>query len=330
MIVFILRRLLRIAVSLVLVSIITFVLLQAAPGNFADISRLTQAGPNGASLESSVGALQSRYGASVPGWKQYLKFMQGAVTGNMGPSFQYPQLTVQGIIEKAFPISLTLATLAVVLALLIAVPLGIIAALRRNSALDYGTMFGVTALHSMPSYLLAIILILIFSVSVHALPSSGWNGPQNLILPVAALGLSSAAVLARYVRSSMIETLRAEYVVAAYARGGRERTVVVRHALRNSLIPLVTVTGPLLAVLMTGTLFIETVFEIPGLGQYFAGAARARDMPLLMGSTLFFAVILMGMNLVVDIVYGLLDPRIRAEGEWSQWRRRRRASPVQV
>jgi peptide/nickel transport system permease protein len=329
-IVFVLRRLARIVVSLVAVSMITFVLLQLAPGNFADISRLTSGGSalgGGSSAESAMSQLTSRYGNQVPPWEQYLKFMKGAVTLDMGPSYKYPQLTVQHIIGSAFPISAGLAICAVVLALVVAVPLGVIAALKRNTRWDYGTMFGVTALHSLPSYLLALMLILLFSITVHLFPTSGWNGPKDAVLPILALGLSSAAVLARYVRASMVETLREEYITAAYAKGGHPRVVLIRHALRNSLIPLVTVTGPLLATLMTGTLFIESIFQIPGLGLYFGYAAQSRDMPLLMGCTLFFAAVLMVMNLLVDVTYGLLDPRIRfGEGGWATWRgpRRRR------
>ena len=330
MIVFVLRRLVRIAFSLVAVSMITFILLQLAPGSFADISRLTSGGSalsSGASAEAVKSQLTSRYGDQIPAWEQYLKFMKGVVTLDMGPSYKYPQYTVQHIIAIAFPISAGLALCAVALALFVAVPLGVIAALKRNTRWDYSTMFGVTALHSLPSYLLALMLILLFSITVHIFPTSGWNGPKDAVLPILALGLSSAAVLARYVRASMVDTLREEYIVAAYAKGGTPRTVLVRHALRNSLIPLITVTGPLLATLMTGTVFIESIFQIPGLGLYFGFAAQTRDMPLLMGSALFFAAILMLMNLLVDVAYGLLDPRIRfGEGGWATWRgpRRRR------
>jgi len=335
-VVFVLRRLVRIAVSLVAVSMITFILLELAPGDFADISRLTSGGSalgGGASVETATSQFTSRYGNQIPPWEQYLKFMKGAATLDMGPSYKYPELTVQHIIGSAFPISAGLALCAVALALLVAVPLGVIAALKRNTRWDYSTMFGVTALHSLPSYLLALMLILLFSITFHLFPSSGWSGPKDAVLPVLALGLSSAAVLARYVRAAMIETLREEYITAAYAKGAHPRVVLVRHALRNSLIPLVTVTGPLLATLMTGTVFIETIFQIPGLGQYFGIAAQARDMPLLMGCTLFFAAILMFMNLLVDLAYGLLDPRIRfGEGGWATWRgprwRRRMLRPA--
>jgi len=311
------KRVIRLVLSLIAVSIITFTLLQLAPGNFADIARVNSGATNIGSTgtEQMVTELQSRYGDDVPPWKQYLIFMKGAVTWDFGPSYKYAGVDVQDIIAKAFPVSATLAILAVILALLISVPIGVIAALRKDSVADHGTMFLATLGHALPSYLTAAFLILLFTATLHLLPSSGWDGPVNMIMPVLALALGPIAVLARYVRSSMLETLREEYVTAALAKGGPYRTVVVRHALRNSLIPLVTVVGPLLAGLMTGTVFVETLFRIPGLGLYFTNAAASRDMPLLMGTALFFALILMVMNLLVDLVYTILDPRIRTQGK---------------
>lgn len=310
------KRVARLVLSLLAVSVLTFTLLQLAPGNFADLQRVNSGATNfgGVGTEALAGELASRYGDDVPIWKQYFIFMKGAVVWDFGPSYKYASRDVQDIIAEAFPVSATLALIAVVLALLIAVPIGVFTALRHNSKTDHGTMFLVTLGHALPSYLTAAFLILLFSATLKWLPSGGWSGPANLILPVLALSLGPAAVLARYVRSSMLETLREEYVTAALAKGGPRRTVIVRHVLRNSLIPLVTVVGPLLAALMTGTVFVEALLRIPGLGLYFANAAASRDMPLLMGTALFFALILMVTNLVVDLLYGVLDPRIRAEG----------------
>jgi peptide/nickel transport system permease protein len=326
------KRVIRLILSLVAVSIITFTLLQLAPGNFADIARVASGATNigGAGTEQMVGELQARYGEQVPVWKQYLIFMKGAVTWDFGPSYKYATLDVQEIIAQAFPVSATLAVIAVILALLIAVPVGVFAALRQNSLGDAGTMFVVTLGHALPSYLTAAFLVLLFTATLHVLPSSGWDGPQNMVMPVLALALGPAAVLARYVRSSMLETLREEYGTAALAKGGPQRIVIVRHALRNSLIPLVTVVGPLLAALMTGTVFVEALFRIPGLGLYFAAAAASRDMPLLMGTALFFALILMVTNLVVDLIYGVLDPRIRNEGGWGRSQPRKDSTQVEA
>jgi peptide/nickel transport system permease protein len=287
------KRVARMVLSLVAVSMITFTLLQMAPGSFADIQRISAGAAQfgGAGTEDMVRAFASRYGDDIPAWQQYLIFMKGAVTWDFGPSYKYPTQDVQDIIAQGFPISATIALIAVVLSLMIAIPIGVYAAVRQNSKADHGAMFLITLGTALPNYLTGVILVLFFTLTLGVLPSSGWDGPQYMIMPVLALVLGPTAVLARYVRSSMLETLREEYVVAALAKGGRHATVITRHALRNSLIPIVTVLGPLLASLMTGTVFVEALFRIPGLGLYFAQAAASRDMPLLMGTALFFALI---------------------------------------
>ena len=248
-------------------------------------------------------------------WQQYLGFMVGVITWDIGTSFKYPNRTVDEIIGDAFPVSALLALLAVSLSMLVGIPIGVVAALRQNRSADHLPMFILTLWYSIPGYLAAIFLLLLFTATLHILPSSGWRSPEHVVMPVLALALAPAAVTARYVRSSVIETLGEDYVIAAAAKGGPPHTVIVRHVLRNSLIPLVTVIGPLLGVLMTGTVFVEVIFQIPGLGRYFVEAAKVRDMPLLMGTALFFAFIIMVMNLIVDLLYGLLDPRIRSQ--WS-------------
>ncbi|MFD1717348.1 ABC transporter permease [Georgenia deserti] len=312
---FLLRRVLRMVLSLGVISALTFFLLQLAPGNFADIQRASSGatGMAGQAAQEVAGEFATRYGSDVPAWQQYLIFMRGALTWDLGPSYRHPGQTVESLIAQGFPVSATLAVLATALALIIAVPVGMLAALRQRSLLDSGSMFILTLGHALPNYLTGVFLVLIFAGGLRILPAAGWTGPENLVLPVLALAVGPLAVLARYVRSSMLETLREEYVTAALAKGGHPAVVTVRHVLRNSLVPLVTVTGPMLAALMTGTVFIETMFRIPGLGLAFTQAASSRDMPLLMGTTMFFAVILMVTNLAVDLLYGLLDPRVRAE-----------------
>lgn len=312
---FIGRRLVRLIVSLFAVSVLTFGLLQLAPGDFAGIQA---AGGGNVSLaqqatSESRSQLNARYGTDVPVWKQYTTFMGGALTGDMGPSYRYTNRTVEEIIADGFPISAALAVSATLVAVALAVPIGILAAVRRRSILDTGTMFIATIGNGLPNYLAGLVLILIFSVGLGLLPIYGWKGPQHMILPTLALAIAPIGILARYVRSSILENLRQEYVVTARAKGGRESTVLVNHVLRNSLMPLVTVVGPMFASLATGTIFVEQIFGIPGLGYYFTQAAVSRDMPLLMGSTLFFAALLMVMNLVVDLSYAALDPRVRSD-----------------
>ncbi|MGD7705201.1 ABC transporter permease [Microlunatus sp. Y2014] len=310
---FAVKRLARAIVTLALVSLMTFGLLQAAPGDFTDLSAVTSGATMTAQGQRAevMSSFSQRYGPEIPAWQQYLIFMRGAVTWDMGPSYKYPSRQVQDIIAEAFPVSATLAVLAVMLSLLVAVPIGVISARRRNGWLDNTLMFLVTALHSVPNYLLGAFLIIILVGGLHLLPSGGWSGPENMIMPVIALAMGPMAMLARYVRSSVIETLREDYVTTAVAKGGPSGIVMSRHVLRNSLIPLVTVVGPIMAGLMSGTVFIETLFRIPGLGTYFTGAATSRDMPLLMGTTLFFAALLVLTNVLVDLSYGLLDPRTR-------------------
>lgn|SRR5690625_90516 len=311
---FIGQRVIRMILSLLAVSLLTWMLLQFAPGDFASIKEIggdSVGLAQGASTEHTS-SLQARYGDDIPMWQQYLRFMGGAVTGDMGPTYRYPHLTVETIIGRAFPISAGLALGAVLISVVVAVPLGILAAVRRKTPWDSGTMFLATLGHGLPNYLAGLVLVLIFSAWLGLLPPFGWQGPQNAILPMVALAVSPIAILARYVRNSVLENLREEYVTAAKAKGGSFRSIMLRHVLRNSMMPLVTVLGPMFAGLATGTIFVESLFGVPGLGRYFTEAAVQRDMPLLMGSTLFFAVLLMVMNLFVDLIYAGLDPRVRA------------------
>lgn len=306
------RRLVRMVLSLVAVSLITFVLLQLVPGSFSELSNA------GSTVYGDTGMVDggesaANMGDQRPAWQQYLGFMQGLITWDMGPTYKYPQASVEELIGEAFPVSLTLAIPATLLTLVVAIPIGMLAAVKKDKLADYGSLFTLTTLQALPGYLFALLLVLIFSVGLNLLPVRGWKGPEYMIIPVIALAVQPTAVLARYVRSSMLEALRDEYVIAALAKGGTQSTVLVRHVLRNSMIPLVTVVGPIFAGLATGTVFVEVLLGIPGLGRLFSSAARQRDMPLLMGATMFFAIILMVMNLLVDVAYGLLDPRIRLE-----------------
>lgn len=302
-------------VALVFVSLLTFTLMHMAPGNFLDAKRFSSGDVSGDEQASVdvVAEMEKRYGLDKPLYVQYLTYMKGMATWDMGPSFQFPQLHIEEIIAQAFPVSLTLALFSVALSIVIAVPLGILAAVKQNTLWDYLSMFLSMIGNSIPAYVLAVFLILFFSLKLHLLPTAGWTEPKHVILPVLSLGLGSVGGIARYMRTSMVEALRQDYIAAAWAKGGSFRRVVLGHALRNSLIPLITVVGPQLARLMVGTVFIESMFRVPGLGSYFTLAANTRDFPLLMTSSVFFAFVIMLMNLVVDLTYGFLDPRIRFE-----------------
>ncbi|WP_345528690.1 ABC transporter permease [Nocardioides endophyticus] len=310
---FLLRRLIRLVLSLLVVSALTFGLLSLAPGSFAGI-QAAGAGSTGLASGRSVdltSQVQQRFGEDLPVWQQYKNWLGPALHGDFGYSYKYPESTVGELIVAKLPTSLALALIAVVLALMIAIPMGILAAARRNSPWDHGSMFVLTAATAFPTYLAGILLVLIFSSWLHWLPTGGWSGPRYAILPIIALTIAPAGVMARYVRSSVLEVLREEYVVAAFAKGGSRRIVMRRHVLRNALMPLVTVVGPLLTGLVVGTIFIETIFGVPGIGGLFTEAAQVRDMPLLMGTTLVFALMLMLVNLLVDLSYAVIDPRTR-------------------
>ena len=302
-------------IALVFVSLLTFTLMHMAPGNFLDAKRISSGDVSGDEQASVdvIAEMEKRYGLDKPLYVQYLTYMKGMATWDMGPSFQFPQLHIEEIIGKAFPVSLTLAIFSVALSIIIAVPLGILAAVKQNTIWDYLSMFLSMIGNSIPAYVLAVFLILLFSLKLHWLPTAGWTEPKHVIMPVLALGLGSVGGIARYMRTSMVEALRQDYIAAAWAKGGSFTKVVLGHALRNSLIPLITVVGPQLARLMVGTVFIESMFRVPGLGSYFTLAANTRDYPLLMTSSVFFAFVIMAMNLVVDLMYGFLDPRIRFE-----------------
>jgi peptide/nickel transport system permease protein len=310
---FILTRVGFMVVSLVAVSLITFTLMHLAPGNFFDITTVTTIGGDVEATQRITKLWEEKYGLDKPLWQQYLKYMWDLVRLKVGPSFKYPTMTVEEIIARSFPTSFKVAMISMVVSLIVGIPLGIISGLRKGTAIDYTittiSLMGV----ALPSYAIASLLIILFCLILGVLPTAGWGQPKHYIIPVLALAAGSIASNARYLRVTLVEELNLDYIRTAYAKGGTERTVVFKHALRNSLIPLITIIGPRLASMMMGTLIIEQMFRIPGLGQYFIISAQTRDYPLLMTTTLFYAALIMFMNLLVDISYALLDPRIRYE-----------------
>lgn len=309
---YIIKRILYMILALFVISLITFILVKKAPGNYLETQRyLTQNLADTNVSPEMKAAWEKYYDLDKPEWYQYLKFIKNAFTLNFGPSFKYPETTIQKIFSKTLPISLSLAFLSLGLALIIGIPMGILAAFKRNTFIDRIAVFVSMLGSSIPSYVIAVFLVYVLCVVLHLVPTVGWGKPQNYVLPVLALAIGPIGSITRYMRSSLIETLEKEYIKVAIAKGGGFRNVVLQHALKNSLIPLVTVVGPQLAYLTVGTVFIETMFVIPGLGQYFANAAIGRDYPMVMATTMLFSFIIMSMNLIVDLIYGILDPRIR-------------------
>ena len=303
---FIFRRLLITIPTILVVISITWVLIKLAPGNFYSGEKRLPA-----SIEKNI---REKYGLDKPWYEQYGKTMWGILRHlDFGTSLRYEGQSVNSIIKRSLPVSATIGILAYILALVVGVTVGSIAALKQNSKWDYGSMALAMLGISVPNFVLGPILVLIFSLSLYWLPPSRWAGlaSRNVILPVLTLSAIYMAYIARLTRAGMLEVLRSDYIRTARAKGLRERDVVIRHALRGGLMPVVSYTGPALAFLLTGTVVVERIFALPGLGNYFIQASLNRDEPLIIGIVAFIAITLLLMNLLVDIAYAFLDPRVR-------------------
>jgi ABC-type dipeptide/oligopeptide/nickel transport system permease component len=262
--------------------------------------------------ESIQQNLDRKYGLDKPWYVQYVRYVQNVFTFDLGPSLVQRNRTVNDIVSEAFPRSLELGGLAFIFAIVCGIPLGMFAALKSNTAYDYGAMFFSNVGFAVPSFLVATLFIYFFALEWDVgVPTSGWTTWQSKILPVIALGLAPMAYFARLVRGSMLETLQSDYIRTARAKGLRNRRVVGLHVLRNSLIPVVTAAGPLLGFLITGSFVIEQIFAIPGIGRFYVSSVTARDYSVVMGLTVLLSIIIILANMVVDILYGILDPRTR-------------------
>lgn len=258
-----------------------------------------------------IEALNRRYGLDQPFWEQFTRYVWGVLHGDLGISYSYADRNVTSILLQGLPKTATLGILAFILAQAIGIPFGVAAALKQNSPTDYASVLFSTIFASIPGFVLGILLMVVFSVLLHWLPTSGWGSPQQLIMPVICLAALPAALSARIARASTLEVMRQDYVRTARSKGLMENVVRVRHIFRNSLIPVVTVAGPELANLITGSFIIENLFAIPGVGRMFVMGIFARDYSLIMGGILFYAFTIAILNLVVDITYAAIDPRIR-------------------
>jgi oligopeptide transport system permease protein len=299
------RRILTSIPTLLVIITIAFFMMRIAPGGPFDQDRALPP-----EIEKNVLAA---YNLDQPLLLQYRDYLLGVAQGDFGPSFKYRDFTVAELLITGFPASLKVGGLAILLAITAGISLGTIAALRQNSGLDHAVMATAMTGITIPNFVMAPLLTLIFGVYLSWLPVAGWNGgaPRNLILPVVALALPQIAYIARLTRGSMIEVLQANYVRTARAKGLRERVVVVRHALKGALLPVVSYLGPASAQVMTGSVVIETIFGIPGIGRYFVQGALNRDYTLVMGTVITYGVLIILLNLVVDLLYGLLDPKVK-------------------
>ena len=306
---YLLRRLLALIPTLLLIYTMVFFLMRATPGGPWDETGSRPVFPE---VREN---LMRKYHLNDPLWKQYVDYLAGALHGDLGPSYRQRGRTVNEIIGDFFPISLRLGLAAMTVAVGVGVPLGFLAALRQDTRVDRGLMFLAVIGISTPSFVVATVLIVVFGVYLRWVPTSGWAGllSRQALIPVLALALWPLAAVARYARSSMLDVIRADYVRTARAKGLRELAIVIRHAAKNALIPVVTIAGVYLAFVVTGSFYVESVTGVPGLGRYLVLSISARDYPVIMGTTLLLAVIVMVVNLMVDLTYALLDPRIRYE-----------------
>jgi len=303
---FIVRRLLVTIPTILVVISITWVLIKLAPGNFYSGEK-----PLPPAVEKTI---REKYGLDKPWYEQYGKTMWTIIRHlDFGTSLRYEGQSVNTIIKRSLPVSATVGILAYLLALVVGITFGSIAALKQNSKWDYGSMALAMLGISVPNFVLGPILVLIFSLGLYWLPPSRWGGfpSRNLVLPVVTLSAIYMAYIARLTRAGMLEVLRSDYIRTARAKGLSERDVVIKHALRGGLMPVISYTGPALAFLITGTVVVERIFSLPGLGNYFIQASLNRDEPLIIGIVAFIAITLLLMNLLVDIAYAYLDPRVR-------------------
>lgn len=304
---YLLNRIFNSCIVLLAIITITFLLMHAIPGGpFTGEKNLPPA---------VLKNIEARYHLNDPLWQQYTDYLVNLVHFDLGPSFKYAGRSVNDIIEESFPVSLQLGAASISLAILFGIPAGAIAALRQNKWQDYSTMFLATLGVSMPSFVLATLLIYGFAIKLALLPAALWDGVEYMILPALALAGHPMAFIARLTRSSMLEVLSQDYIKTARAKGLSQTVILYRHALKNALIPVVTYIGPMAAGVLTGSFIIETIFAIPGLGRHFVTSIYNRDYTVILGITVFYSVLIIVFNLLVDLIYPLLDPRIKVNKE---------------
>ena len=302
---FVIRRLLVTIPMVLAVMTLTWGLIRLAPGNFYSSERALPA-----AVEQNI---RAKYGLDQPWYVQYGRMMGNALRGDLGTSLQYEGRTVNEILGRTMPVSAAIGALAYLLALVVGVTAGTVAAVKQNSRLDYGSMavamFGI----SLPNFVLGPLLVLLFSLTLYWLPPARWDGipSRSMVLPVLTLSAVYMAYIARLARAGMLEVLRSDYIRTARAKGLSETNIIVRHAMRGGLLPVVSFSGPALAILVTGTVVVERIFAIPGVGNYFINANLNRDEPLILGIVVFISIVILFFNLMVDVAYGFLDPRVR-------------------
>jgi len=300
---YLLTRLLSMVAALWVIITLTFFMMHIIPGGpFATERKLPP---------EILANVEAHYHLNEPVWKQYADYLGSLVHGDLGPSYKYFGRTVNGIIRDGFPVSATLGALALSFALLVGLATGIVSALRHNGWQDYLAMVLSTFGFSVPNFIVAGLLMYVFAYWLGWLPAAMWGTPQQAVMPALALAALPTAIIARLMRSNMLEVLQQDYMRTARSKGLSERAVVWRHALRNAVTPIVTYLGPLVASVFTGSFVVETIFGIPGLGRYYVSSISDRDYTVILGVTIFYAAFLMFMNFLVDLAYVILDPRVK-------------------
>lgn len=299
------RRLLEAIPTLLVIVALAFFLMHSAPGGPFDSERV---------LPPEIEAnLKAAYNLDKPVWQQFIIYLGNALQGDFGPSFTYKDFSVSELIGTGFPVSMKLGLSAITVAVIIGCSLGIFAAMRQNTKADYSIMGVAMVGITIPNFVMAPLLTLVFGIYLGWLPVAGLGDGslRNLILPVVALSLPQIAIISRLTRGGMVEVLRSNFVRTAHAKGLPEHLIITRHTLRAALLPVVSYLGPAIAGLVTGSVVIEQIFGLPGIGRYFVQGAINRDYTLVMGTVITYGSLIVMMNLLVDLVYGLMDPRVR-------------------
>jgi oligopeptide transport system permease protein len=300
---FLLRRLVTIFFSLFFIVTLTFFMMKAIPGG--PFTREKALPPQ---IEQ---AINEKFHLDDPLWKQYVDYLGRTARWDLGPSFKYQYKTVNDIISDYFPVSAQLGATAILLALVVGLSAGTISALKQNQIQDYGTMFLAILCFSVPSFVIAGLLQYLFAYRWQILPPAMWGSWKHMVMPVLSLAALPTAVIARLMRSGMLEVLQQDYVKTARAKGLSSSKIITKHVIRNAILPVVTYMGPLIAGILTGSFIIEHIFAVPGLGRSFVTSIQNRDYTVVMGTTVFYSLFLMGMNLIVDMAYAFIDPRIK-------------------
>jgi len=304
---YIVYRLLWLVPTVLAMALVTFLVMHATPGSPLDP---VAEGANPLSPDAQKN-LAAAYGLDKPLWEQFSIFLVKAVQGDFGQSFVYKTRTVSEILKETFPTSLFLGSMALGIAVTCGITLGVLAAVYQNRSWDYVCVSMATLGVSVPNFVLAVFLIVLFSFVIPLFPTGGWGSPRDWVLPAVTLALAPLGIIARFTRSSMIEVIRSDYIRTARAKGLAEQPVILKHVFKNALIPVVTLLGPLFAAVGTGSFFVESIFRVPGMGRFFVLSMTGRDYPMIMAVVLIYGVFLAVMNLLVDLTYGFIDPRIR-------------------